>query len=121
MEYQSFNSYINQLTVISVNILYVMTSLSVALKLCSVSLSWPVSRYLGRFVLVCLANLAAKDWNFYITLYRVGVLAQSERHLTRTHKGGSSISSHGMEELGRSSYKPLPHPTQVQWVLGNRR
>ena len=29
--------------------------------------------------------------------------------------------NHGKEELGRSSCKPLPHPTQVQWVLCNRR
>jgi hypothetical protein len=31
----------------------------------------------------------------------------------------SSNPSHAMEELGRSSYT-VPHPTQVQWVLGNK-
>ena len=31
-----------------------------------------------------------------------------------------TITSHGMEELGRSSYKPLTHPTPVHWVIGNR-
>ena len=56
-----------------------------------------------------------------VVYYSVGVVAQWKRRLTRARKVVGSIPSHGMEELGRSSYKPLPHPTQVQWVLGNRR
>ena len=50
----------------------------------------------------------------------VGVAAQRLRRLTFTRKVVGSIFSLGMEELGRSSCKPLPHPTQVQWVLGDR-
>ena len=49
----------------------------------------------------------------------MGVVAQWIRCLTLARKVMGSIPSHGMEELGRSSCKPLPHPTQVQWVLGN--
>ena len=29
-----------------------------------------------------------------------------------------SIPIHDIEEFGGSSYDPLLHPTQVQWVLG---
>ena len=51
----------------------------------------------------------------------VGVVSQWIRYLTRTRKVVGSIPSHSMEELGRSSCKPLPLPTQVQWVLNNMR
>ena len=51
----------------------------------------------------------------------VGVVSQWIRCLTRTRKVVGSIPSHVMKELGRSSCEPLPHPTEVQWVLGNRR
>ena len=49
------------------------------------------------------------------------VMAQWLRLLICMRKVVGSIPSHGTEELGRSSRKQLPHPTQVQWVLGNRR
>ena len=56
----------------------------------------------GPFLVVCLRRPSF-----------VGVVAEWIRRWTHERKVMGSNPGHGTEELGRSSCKPLPHPTQV--------
>ena len=47
----------------------------------------------------------------------LGVIAEWIRHWTLSRKVGGLNLSHGVVELGRSSSKPMPHPTKMRQLL----